>query len=322
MSDPYLANVALLLPCANANLLSAFPDYSPTVKAITNISTTIIADTNSPYSTCSYFNGTSSSLSTPTHTDLDMSTGDFTIECWCDFQDQTTAYPSMLATQTWLNNSSFALRFDQPSYTQKVTVHWYSVGDPCLTSTNTFSFNTFRHIEVSRSGTTLRLFVNGNLEASTTTSTALNLTQGGTFVIGRGTWDGAGGYYKGKLYDIRITKGVARHTSSFTPPSKMVDTLYTVGGNINQTAIQASGFNYGGNYHITGITTRLGVAGAYLTRLYDHKSGRLAREITSNADGTYTFTNVSLPSNKYFIVAHDANASPINAAIADLINPS
>jgi len=38
-------------------------------------------------------------------------------------------------------------------------------------------------------------------------------------LVGGGNWDGAGSYSDAYYEDLRITKGLARYTSNFTPPT-------------------------------------------------------------------------------------------------------
>jgi hypothetical protein len=77
----------------------------------------------------------------------------------------------------------------------------------------------------------------------------------------------------------------------------------------------------GGRYKIVGTASRLGVPGAYMVRLYRRDSGRLISETESNPDGSYAFNNISKIDFGYFTVAFDHTASPVNAAISDLLTP-
>lgn len=78
----------------------------------------------------------------------------------------------------------------------------------------------------------------------------------------------------------------------------------------------------GGGWHrITGTVTELGAVGAYRVRLFDRKTALCIRETWSAADGVYAFEHLAYQANGYFAVAFDHGASPLNAAIADLITP-
>ena len=77
-------------------------------------------------------------------------------------------------------------------------------------------------VAVSRSGTSLRAFINGSQIGTTQTASTdfsnINTTDG--FQIGKMIAGGGTSYYlNGYIDDLRITKGYARYTGSFTAPS-------------------------------------------------------------------------------------------------------
>lgn len=78
--------------------------------------------------------------------------------------------------------------------------------------------DTWHHHAWTWDGTTQRFFIDGNLMGSTTND--IDNVTGGTYVfnIGRAASSGTdnGGFY---LQDFRITKGLARYTAAFTPPT-------------------------------------------------------------------------------------------------------
>jgi hypothetical protein len=107
-----------------------------------------------------------------------------------------------------LNATGFTI-----SLTDAEKIQFYSNTQKIL-GTITVSLNTWAHIAVTRSGTSLRLFVNGVLDGNVSNSqnfTDTNIT------IGRGVW--ASSEFEGYLDDFRVTKGYARYTSNFTPPT-------------------------------------------------------------------------------------------------------
>lgn len=77
------------------------------------------------------------------------------------------------------------------------------------------SSNTWYHIAISRSGSTVRTFLNGVQIGSNQTDTSNN-TPSGSSVLIFGRYDyGLNGYFS----NFRLTKGVARYTANFTPPT-------------------------------------------------------------------------------------------------------
>lgn len=167
----------------------------------------------------SYFDGTGDYVTYPHSSDLTLTSGDFTIEMWI--------YPLALTNCWFLSKDGiygsiylqYALGLDTDGYLNGV------VGSG--TSTNSYQqfsslagmikVNTWTHIAYVKSGTTLNLFIDGILHKSVT-QTATMGTSSGLLSLGRQPNDS--GYYNGYLDDIRITKGVARYTANFEPPTK------------------------------------------------------------------------------------------------------
>ena len=89
-----------------------------------------------------------------------------------------------------------------------------------LSASGVLTADTWQHIAVARSGTTLRVFVDGTEELSTTLSDADSaIIDGGTEAFYLGKWVATGDDFEGYLDEIRVSKGAARYTGSFTPPT-------------------------------------------------------------------------------------------------------
>ena len=161
----------------------------------------------------------------PPSTNFDFGTGDFTVESWVySVNTGIGLYPTFISSVTGWSAGASGHRFNNTGTANKFSFHLNGAGDPFLTSTNTFSFNVWYHYALTRSGDTWRMFVNGNLEATGTYSAAFNQALGG-IRLGYAQWDAANGYYNGYLDDLRITKGYARYTANFTPPTAAFPTL-------------------------------------------------------------------------------------------------
>ena len=86
---------------------------------------------------------------------------------------------------------------------------------------NTFSPSngTWYHLAITRSGTSVKFFVDGTQVGSTATNST-NINSGSASIaIGGSTGAGDSVDHNGNFAAVRITKGVARYTASFTPPS-------------------------------------------------------------------------------------------------------
>ena len=152
------------------------------------------------------FDGTGDWLLMPSNPNLSMGTGDFTIEMWvyrnnngCDLIFIGGAATGAL--ELYINGSN------------QLRISTYSGASESIiaTSSGSISSATWTHVAVTRSGTSLRLFINGTIDGTATNST--NFSLGGTAYVG-GT-----AALNGYIDDLRITKGVARYTAAFTPPT-------------------------------------------------------------------------------------------------------
>ena len=161
-----------------------------------------------------YFDGTGDYIAIPSSPNLNFGTGDFTVEAWVYLTAQNT-YECILAsgTTTFTTNAT-AFRVD--SGTPIVTVN------PGGASNSAYgpavSLNVWTHIAATRSGTSLRVFTNGVSGTMVSVSSAFSFGDNGSR-IGGGTWDTTNSNLYGYIDDLRITKGVARYTANFTPPT-------------------------------------------------------------------------------------------------------
>ena len=160
-----------------------------------------------------YFDGNGDELRTPPSDLFSYGSGDFTWEFWMNPSSQDTY--NYIITQGSSGSGTNGLGL----YLQGGVLKVWRTGAAIIIGTTSISNNTWYHVALARQGTNLRLFLDGSLEASTTNSG--NILTGSTYgvVLGRWTEINDGKYYHGYLQDVRITKGLARYTANFTPPS-------------------------------------------------------------------------------------------------------
>jgi hypothetical protein len=160
-----------------------------------------------------YFDGTGDNLKIPSSSNFQFGTGDFTIEMWL----YITANPGA---------GDYAYIYAQgPNTTASMNLYiqggvfriWN--GSAVIIGSTSYALNTWYHIAISRSGTSLRLFVNGVQDGSATNSS--NITTGSTYGATIANWTEIADnrYFAGYIDDLRITKGYARYTTTFTPPT-------------------------------------------------------------------------------------------------------
>ena len=142
-------------------------------------------------------------------------TGDFTVEAWIysSFTGGTGLSGfTIIDTRAGYTLSNWALGvFDSVG-----TLYWVSTGI-LPASSITCNPNAWNHVLVSRSGTTLRIFVNGQQGYSGTVSGTI--TPGSaTAYIGTGT-GGTNYAAPGYISGLSVIDGTATQTSNFTPPT-------------------------------------------------------------------------------------------------------
>ena len=91
-------------------------------------------------------------------------------------------------------------------------------GGAQITATTAFTTNTWNHVAMCRSANTVNIYLNGTLAGTGASTGGLDGTTSDTLIIGVNA--DLGSYaITGYINDLRISKGIARYTSTFTPPT-------------------------------------------------------------------------------------------------------
>ena len=135
-------------------------------------------------------------------------TGNFTVEMWV-YTSNLSNYQTLLDTRASDSQIAWCLFIDNTG-----KPYWYDASGVQLSST-AISSNTWTHLAIARSGSTLKMFLGGTEVFSGTNTNSQNPT--GTFYVGRNAVNAF--LYTGYIDDLRITKGVARYTANFTAPT-------------------------------------------------------------------------------------------------------
>jgi len=163
------------------------------------------------------FDGSGDYLKILQNDGLELGSGDYTIECWVNISAAANVggifskgLPSTLNTSTW------SLEFNTTNnyvswYVQAASISYIITGSQNIKTSN------WIHIAVTRSGNDTKLFVNGVQDGSTYTG-GYTIATGGDLYLGTGFYAPTTRTITGYIDDFRITKGIARYTSSFTPP--------------------------------------------------------------------------------------------------------
>jgi hypothetical protein len=144
-----------------------------------------------------YFDGTGDYLSIANNTALNVGSGDFCIEAWF--------YASTLASQQSIVSNAGASGSDNTQidivsgnirFASSTTV-WLTGG--------AVTVNSWNHVAVCRSGTTLSLFLNGSRQATATNSTNFANANNYAFIVGG--YPPSNAQYTGYISNVRVVKG-------------------------------------------------------------------------------------------------------------------
>ena len=224
-TDPYFSSVSLLLHGNGTNGSTTITDSSPSPKTVTAVGNAQISTAQSKFGGASIaFDGNNDYLTVANNASLNFDSGDFTIECW--FYVAALPPPdldgrriSLLAVygsaaggaqgyEFYVNFSNNSLALGRPATGNSATGGF------------TFALSTWYHVAYTRSGTTDRLFVNGQSLTLLVNTYAPVSSPNGTLQIGSERFfTGYSFDLNGYIDELRITKGIARYVSTFTPPT-------------------------------------------------------------------------------------------------------
>ncbi len=201
--DPYFSNVSLLMHMDGANNSTTFVDNSLNGWTVTPYGDSKISTTDPKFgSGCLTLDGSGDYLTLPANSAFQFGTGDFTVEYWFYTNSGNT------------NKGLFTFGGSSSGLNSSILGgNWrVSLSGSDGTVFDTVTLNTWQHFAITRSSGSLRVFVNGiqKLQANSPT----NLTDNQLKI----------GYYYSSIYSIngrldefRVTKGVARYITNFTP---------------------------------------------------------------------------------------------------------
>jgi hypothetical protein len=204
-----------LLTCTNKNDIWEQGSGS----LLTKVGNATSSDTQRKFTSSSamYFDGTGDYLNTNSNNLLALGTGDFTVECWVNKSDTNHRGIFQISPTSGGLDTNYTVTL---GFAWGNSTAWqiYAGGGATNGSTFSLSTNTWYHAALVRSSGTTKLYIDGTEEIS------ISDTQNYT-----GAYMAIGGYYSttyvhnGYIQDLRVTKGLARYTSNFTPPTAEFD---------------------------------------------------------------------------------------------------
>ena len=168
--------------------------------------------------------GTGDYLSLPSSTDWLFGTGDFTIDYWARLTSFTASTEGYMRVFTSVLSNHWTIYHDKLT-TQAVlrfkhVETYYGPGDAAYRFYGWYpSIDTWYHIAFVRNGSEFDCYVDGTKLTRYTDTQITDIREVAKGLeIGRGKTSSPQ-YFDGHLDEIRVSKGIARWTSNFTPPT-------------------------------------------------------------------------------------------------------
>ena len=218
----YVANTSLLTCQSNKLIDNSNNNFTIVKGGDTTVSpfspfngtpTTVTVPAANNYSM--YFDGTGDYLSVPANAAFAFGTGDFTVEFWmyCNVPWNSMSNPGVVGQKQGDGTAGWQIYRNSSSNDMYVRI----VGGNDYGSAATPATQTWEHWALVRSGSNLTWYRNGTA-TFTHTGFSQNITDtAGLLYIGyTQTW---GGYLNAIISNLRIVKGTAVYTATFTPPT-------------------------------------------------------------------------------------------------------
>ena len=229
-SESYDSYTKLMLHMNGADASTTFTDSSTGKTVTANFNAQIDTVQNKFGEASGMFNvvsGYQDRLTIADSDDWNFGSGDFTIDFWVRF-DTLTGDPQTFVSQWVDDNNTWHIQ-KNASNVLAMVFYYGGVKKGEYSYSWTPSVNTWYHLAFERYGSGAKIFIDG-ISQTLVEQTAFGTNNVGDYaadlqIADRYSW----GYtVKGWLDELRISKGIARWTSDFTPPSSPYGKVATV----------------------------------------------------------------------------------------------
>jgi hypothetical protein len=336
---PYITSgTQLLLHLNGGDGSSTFVDSSANGLTVTGNGGVTQVSANAYFgASCCYFDGVNDYLSFAATEYFNFGISDFTIDFWCYLIDggHGSSSARIVETTYYGNANGFIIVCDGSGNPTKIG--FGTAGSMRIYTNNTIPNNEWHHIALIRYNSVTKIYIDG--VAQTQTYIDNNNYNSCTFRIGANLTGGE--CWKGKIDEFRVTRGIARWTSNFTPPtaeySAEVLGQYIIvsseksivnTGNFSLKAI-AVATNSLNKSLIRTCNPTLNLSGKTVLRFYIqstrtgsnikigfHDSGGITTEITPNVTSANTWQKVDIDISG----VSDANKDAIDKIIITVVN--
>jgi len=165
-----------------------------------------------------HFDGAGDYLSLLTDSDWDFGSGDFTIDFWAKFNVLSVQHTLINVWEDYNATDNWYLYLSADNYIEMFPYGYQSGAGPHIIGTTTITTDTWYHLAWVFDGTDYKCYLNGNEEMSWTGTPGSNANH--PLIIGINADSLSSQPLNGYMSELRISKGIARWTSNFTPPTE------------------------------------------------------------------------------------------------------
>ena len=220
--------VSLLLPFDGSDTATSTSDESDNSHTITFAGTAQLDTAQKKFGTASLLlDGDSDYIQVADHDSFDFDAGNFTAECWIRF----AALGNNTIFSHWANGTSSSMSYYLTYFNSSgiLRLGYYLSGNADTSYSWSPSTGTWYHIALERSGTTIKVYIDGTSVISVAASTTALRDSEDPIRVGVFNDASTGSpsldwYFNGHIDDLRITKGLARYGTNFTPPTSAHET--------------------------------------------------------------------------------------------------
>jgi hypothetical protein len=244
-------STVLLLHGEGTNASTVFTDSSSTPLVVTASGNAQIDTANKKFGSSSMaFSAFGDTLSVPASDDWDFGSDNFTIDFWVHHNNGGAQNGGYIRHNGGSGSDGWTVTLDNAAS------GYFSFHANANATAQSGLFapaaDTWYHIAIVRSGNTIFLFIDGTLSNSSAFSTTITPSSD-TLEVAQGTTYSGGVWVQSSLYpldgnidELRVSKGVARWTSNFTPPttafsSNSHNLIFKDENGVNATLGSASG---------------------------------------------------------------------------------
>lgn len=149
--------------------------------------------------------------------DFSMGGGDFTIE-WFQKIESPNSFPRIFSLGTYESAITMAVSIEGGTF-------YFWINNQPLFATSITVDNVWTHFAVVRNEGMLTLYINGTPIGEPISNNAVMVDSINNLVIGNESTPSYDASFSGYLSNLRIIKGVAHYTASFTPPTESLTVI-------------------------------------------------------------------------------------------------